>query len=128
MQKIADTKNKHKVLEVDVFASTGWQQIKRWLGEDKADIIFEKMHGALTHFPDSNTDVLMAYFNRWLDVLNEGGMMLVETPPLEEGAFQIIINWLDEVKNGKLPQLDVVYKVETTKHRRKKIYLVLKKM
>ncbi len=72
-----DEKNHHEVKEVDIFSQAGATSIQEWLGDQKADLIIERMYGGLRKIP-TPPKVLHLLLDRQYRWLNEGGILLNE--------------------------------------------------
>jgi len=88
----------HSILEADLFSSEGRHTVESWLRGKKADMIFEKMHGAFEDFP-SNINFLFATFDGWYAMLNDGGIMFIETPPLNSQKISSVSRFFDFVNS-----------------------------
>lgn len=121
-----DSEIGHEVLETDCFSAQGRNKLKYWLGDDKVDVIFEKMHGALLNYPD-NPKFLMSILNRWYKLLGDKGLMFIQTPSLKEESLKQTQDFLDSIKDGKIPGLSLAYEVEGPNKFGNRIHLVLEK-
>jgi hypothetical protein len=74
----------HEVIEADVFLKTGdersWNQVLGWVQKNgKPDFIIERMVGPL--FMIRGLDLFFMILKRWVNILNNGGLMLIQVPP-----------------------------------------------
>jgi hypothetical protein len=81
----------HEVVEADVFLKTGedrsWNQVLDWVQKNgKPDFIIERMVGPL--FMIRDLDLFFMILKRWVNILNDGGIMLAQVP---RHIFQKII-------------------------------------
>lgn len=118
-----DTVDHHDVLPADIFSSAGNRRIKNWLRGRKADLIFEKMEGAIGSFPD-NLDITAAVFRRWYQLLAENGIMFLQTQPLSPNMLGEMKRWLEKIKS---PELAVTYKPVINIRKETRLYIVLEK-
>ncbi|MBI3632647.1 MAG: hypothetical protein HY225_04330 [Candidatus Vogelbacteria bacterium] len=108
--KVLDYKNNHHVLALDAFSSYGHREVQKWLGHEGADFIGEKMHAGSVGFSD-NPDFLMSVINRWYKLLNKGGVMFLESPPIiDQKSKEVIGGWLDSINNKNL-DIKITYKI-----------------
>lgn len=93
----------HEVVEADVFLKEGrdrfrkqvldedkrsWNQVLDWVQKNgKPDFIIERMVGPLFMIRDLNLFFML--LKRWVNILNEGGLMLVQIPPHVLGKIAI---------------------------------------
>ncbi|MBI2514686.1 hypothetical protein HYV91_00635 [Candidatus Wolfebacteria bacterium] len=111
-QKSADEKMKHSVLVEDAFSSKGYREVKKWLGESKVNLICEKMHGASYDIP-SDPDYLWLNLSRWYRLLDNHGIMLIQSPPIKKHDMETLMDWLVLTKHNFQGFLDVDWRSET---------------
>ncbi|MFA6474845.1 MAG: hypothetical protein WCV88_01430 [Patescibacteria group bacterium] len=106
-QQAQDALRHHEVITADVFSTEGKQTINKWLNGQKADLIFERMEGAISDGPYTEPGFMTAVFTRWYRLLSERGIMLVQSPWLDATTLTDMETRLDTLKEQ---HIDVVYK------------------
>jgi len=79
----------HTVIEGEILKKKAYSDILKWSNGQQIDLIIERMDGALGLLPNIPTFVYRA-FQRWYDLLSEGGVMFVQIPrEVNEGLTQL---------------------------------------
>ena len=103
--KNMDRTRNHSVIPGDITDENTHEKVKTWLGDQKIDVIFERMlagHGTLAHEPF----FLSKQANVWYKLLNEGGLFFAETPTTFN---HILPEWLKLIENNYKETLKVDY-------------------
>lgn len=110
-QRKIDAKHGHEVIAVDMFSTKGHRAINKKLEGAKVDFIVEKMHAGFTGFPE-DPKYLLAVLNRWYRLLNEGGVMMVESPTFDdESKLKEVVAWLGKTAAQQNKKIDLSYKI-----------------
>jgi hypothetical protein len=112
----------HEVIEADVFLRRGnersWDQVLEWVNKNgKPDFIIERMVGPL--FMVRDLDLFVMILKRWINILNEGGVMLLQVPPYIFGkvATKSGYGFVDKDENSLKSELgikNIVCSVDST--------------
>jgi len=68
----------HTIIIGDMFLQKTKEKIDKWLDGDKVDILIERMQAGLDLIP-RNGVWIWKQFNDWYKMVNEGGIMLIQT-------------------------------------------------
>lgn len=100
------SESKHRVIEGDCLSIRGIRKLEKILGQGvKIDVLFERMLGGIQSYYCSS-EFIWSLFNRLYKLLNEGGMMFVQSPNLHnKDDKQIIQEWFNILSNDKFSGL-----------------------
>jgi hypothetical protein len=123
--KRSDQQTRHSVLQADAFSKKGFNYsnlevkhkilgtdaVREWLGKDKIDILFEKMHGAWNDVQFQNNSLYLV-LNNWYKLMEENGTMFVQAPKIEDNnSLSIFLNWCDTVNDKYTGLVKVEYQI-----------------
>ena len=95
--KTKDAKRNHFVLEGDITQSGIYANLMRILGSEKVDLILARLKGGWNKLP-VEPYTIAGMFERWYQMLNEGGLMFSEVPRLYR---PLAVRWLKLLKQEK---------------------------
>ena len=98
----------HVVLEGDILAPQTYTALENWLGEDKADLIIERMGKGLEFIPREPYTV-SKILQRWYGLLGDGGVMFVQVP---KSMNHLLHRWKRGIPEEQKENLEIQYSLE----------------
>ncbi len=100
-KKIYPDGRQHNIIIGNLFDREIYQKINKITRGKKVDFIIERMLGGFENVPNNSPLVLMVVLQKWYEMLNEGGLLLIQIPwPMEDIAKE----WVKLLQNGKYKQ------------------------
>lgn len=93
----SDVESNHSVIEADLLEKETDRKIEEWLGEDKLDLIVERMAGGLDFMPNEPY-ALIRKVEHLYELLADGGVMLIQVP---KSLKEIFREWAKEMEKHK---------------------------
>lgn len=105
----------HTVISGDILSNKTQREVLQWLGNDRPDLIIERMQAGLAMNPGNHT-VLYHTFKKMYEILNEGGIMLIQVPRRAYDvtslwAHMLTRNFGDVIKTSLWPSESEYHKV-----------------
>lgn len=106
----------HAIFEGDMLSLDMHKKVNQWLGEDKADVIFERVKGGKFGVQPFRLNILT--LSRWYSILNENGVMFFEIPYLPGvksrgiDAWERILEWEKYINDNYPGQISVFQKLD----------------
>ncbi len=95
----------HEVLYGDITKDETYKSLQKLLGGKKVDLIIERMAGGLRFLPQEPFR-LIKVLQTWYQLLNEGGIMFVQTPEVFDG---LLLKWKEYLQNGEHASLETQF-------------------
>lgn len=96
--KVMDKQRNHSVLAADAFKLETDNEIRTRLDGKPIDLLFERMENGLLGFPE-DVSFFKDLIARWYSLLNEGGVMFVQSPyVLEPNNISAYKGWLNQIR------------------------------
>ncbi len=97
-QKMVHTDGRqHNIIIGNLLDDSIYKKINKIIKGKKADLIIERMIAGLNNIPN-NFLVVMTILQRWYNMLNEGGLLLVQVPDF---AVSVVEEWLKILQGEK---------------------------
>jgi hypothetical protein len=92
----------HRIIEGDCLSIKGIRKFENILGTGKkVDLLFERMLGGVKDYP-TNPEFLWSLLNRFYKLLNDGGIMFVQSPDRKKlEDMEIIEKWLSKLSRRR---------------------------
>ena len=87
----------HQVIYGDITKDETYQSLQKLLGDQKVDLIIERMAGGLRFLPEEPF-TMVKVLQTWYKLLNEGGVMFVQTPEVFD---RLLVKWKEYLQNGE---------------------------
>lgn len=96
---------KHNIVIGNIFDKKVYNKIEKIINGQKAELIVERMVAGFRNVPNSSI-IIIVVLQKWYAMLNEGGLIFVETPVFLE---DVIVEWVKVLRSDYVKSLDVEF-------------------
>jgi len=118
----------HSIVVGDMFTRETKAELRKKLGSDKVDILIERLVGGHSSIPlDENW--LFINLNNWYGLLNEGGVMFVESPIFNDSpkTMESYQKWISQIMKENKDNIEIQNELREFQYF-KQAYLRLRKL